>query len=288
VDVAYERSHRILQPVWDFIREGNEDAMRSPIFPPFLALTFYFSVVSFFTILDLFGKNSKLLQQYKIQKDKEVTFSMVWNAVVVNMWNLLLWILPMTFVQLLWVPPTPLPQVAPTLWQFIWQQVAFIILFDFEYWAWHSTHHKVRFLYRWCHSIHHQYHSPFAFATQYVHPWELLYVGFMITVTPWFFQPHIMTYWCWFLLSNWLSIEVHLGYDFPWAAHNWCFLYGGAPKHDLHHMRPMTNFAPWLNWLDKLMGCNLTHKELEELKVKRRGNLGLMSPEDEEGLKKVN
>ena len=57
-----------------------------------------------------------------------------------------------------------------------------------------------------------------------------------------------------FIVANWVSIEVHLGYDFPWAAHQWIPIYGGAPSHDLHHARPLSNFEPWLNYLDKLMG----------------------------------
>lgn len=109
-------------------------------------------------------------------------------------------------------------------------------------------------LYRWCHHVHHQYHSPFALMTQYLHPWELFCVGLGITIIPWMFKMHIMTYWCWFCVSSYVSIEVHCGYDFPWALHNWCPIYGGAPKHDLHHARPMSNFEPWLNYLDKLCG----------------------------------
>lgn len=27
-------------------------------------------------------------------------------------------------------------------------------------------------------------------------------------MTPWLFRPHIMTYWCWFLIANYVSIEV--------------------------------------------------------------------------------
>jgi cholesterol 25-hydroxylase len=288
VQIAYERKHRILQPVWDFIINGREDALRSPLFPPFLAVSFYFSVIAIFTVFDMAGKNWQWIQKYKIQKNKEVTWPLIWQAQVNQLWNLVLWIIPMALVQLIWVPPAPLPPVAPTLFSFIWQQVAFFFVFDAEYWAWHALHHKVRFLYRWCHSIHHQYHSPFAAATQYLHPWELLFVGGGITMTPWLFKPHIMTYWCWFLIANYVSIEVHCGYKFPWAAHNWIPLYGGAPKHDMHHMRPLSNFEPWLDHLDRLLGWSMTEKQLEEYKAKRRADVGLHSLQDEIGLRKIN
>lgn len=143
VEIAYEQKHRILQPVWDFIKTGREDALSSPLFPPFLAVSFYFSVIILFTILDMAGKNWAWLQRYKIQKNKEVTWKLIWQAQINEMWNLILWIIPMALVQLIWVPPAPLPPVAPTLFQFVWHQIAFFFIFDAEYWAWHTLHHKV-------------------------------------------------------------------------------------------------------------------------------------------------
>ena len=51
-------------------------------------------------------------------------------------------------------------------------------------------------------------------------------------------------------------MEFCLGFDFPWAPHHWFPLgiYGGAPKHDMHHMKPMTNFQPLFNTWDHLLG----------------------------------
>ena len=53
-----------------------------------------------------------------------------------------------------------------------------------------------------------------------------------------------------------ISVDVHTGFDFP------IFLqhldptgnFGGSPKHDMHHQRPLTNFGPYFNHLDKLYG----------------------------------
>ena len=47
-----------------------------------------------------------------------------------------------------------------------------------------------------------------------------------------------------------------VGFDFPWAPHHWFpfGVYGGAPKHDMHHYKPLTNFQPYFNTWDKLMG----------------------------------
>lgn len=272
--MAYEKEHRILQPIWDLIRDGHEDALRSPLFPPILAVVFYLSATIPITAFDMCFGHLPFFQRYKFQKGHRVTWPMVRNTLVNAFWNHLLFIAPMSFVQLIWVPPTPLPPVAPKLSHFILHQIVFFFLFDAEYWAWHALHHKVRFLYRWCHAIHHQYHVPFALATQYLHPWELFWVGLGISITPWFFAPHCMTYWSWFIIANWVSIEVHCGFNMPWAAHHWLPLYGGAPAHDLHHARPLTNFEPWLTHLDKMMGWKLTYEELENMKEKRRESIG--------------
>lgn len=51
-------------------------------------------------------------------------------------------------------------------------------------------------------------------------------------------------------------LYVITGFDFPWAAHHWFpfGIYGGAPKHDMHHYKPLTNFQPYFNTWDKLFG----------------------------------
>lgn len=227
--MSYEKQHRILQPIWDLIKDGHEDALRSPLFPPVLAVVFYFSATAPFTFLDLIGPKVPYIRKFLLQQNRPpVTWDMLKSVYGNAFWNHILLIIPMALVQLIWVPPTPLPPVAPTLWQFVWHQLAFFFLFDLEYWAWHTLHHKVnindassllfvnnwqcllqvRFLYRWCHSVHHQYHSPFALVTQYLHPWEIFCVGLGISITPWFFKPHCMTYWSWFILSTYVSIEV--------------------------------------------------------------------------------
>lgn len=63
---------RVLQWVWDTIRDGREDYLRSPLFPVFMSVTFYFVAVFPFMIIDLYGKKWHWVQQYKIQPNKEV------------------------------------------------------------------------------------------------------------------------------------------------------------------------------------------------------------------------
>ena len=51
------------------------------------------------------------------------------------------------------------------------------------------------------------------------------------------------------------SIDIHIGMDFPISPHRLIpCLFGGPPKHDTHHSKPLTNFAPYFNHWDRLLG----------------------------------
>ena len=246
-------SPRFLQPVWN-LRLGREDFIASPLFPVCLSVGFYFSFCLPFMIADLLGSKLPWMAKYKIQNDKEVTMSQIFDCLNLTFWNHILYVLPAAVAQWIWTPPTPLPELAPSVFEFLWQQMAALLVFDFQYYVWHWSHHKVRFLYKHIHALHHRYHSPFVWVTQYLHPWELVTVGFLTTTNTWFFNCHPLTTWSYMLLSIVVSVEAHIGYEFPFAMHNWFpfGLVGGAPKHDMHHLKPMTNFQPFFNHWDKI------------------------------------
>jgi len=271
---------RILQPLWNIIKDGREEYLGSPLFPVFMSVTFYFVAVLPFMIIDLYGKEWHWVQRYKIQPSKEVTWPMVKQTVWVTFWNHVMYILPASIAQWVWQPPLPLDPIAPTLWEYLWQIVVSFALFDTYYYVVHSAFHKYRFLYRWLHAIHHEYHSPFSWVTQYLHPWELLIVGMGTTFIPWIFDSHCFTIWSFMLLNIVVAVESHIGFDFPWAPHHWFpfGVYGGAPKHDMHHYKPLTNFQPYFNTWDKLMGTwcppmaagGMKSKQLLEFEEKKR------------------
>ncbi len=63
---------RILQPVWDALLLW-EEYIRSPLFPVIASILLYFLCVTPWVVVDLWGKDWKWIQKYKIQPDKEVT-----------------------------------------------------------------------------------------------------------------------------------------------------------------------------------------------------------------------
>ena len=139
---------------------------------------------------------------------------MVKESLKLQLYNQVVWIYPAALAQLLYMNELELPVLAPTLWQIIWQVMASFLIFDAIYFIFHIIMHKVRFLYRWCHSVHHMYSSPFAAASQHLHPFELFFIGTMVTIIPWLFDTHPLCYWLWFALAQFVSYEVHIGYDF--------------------------------------------------------------------------
>jgi cholesterol 25-hydroxylase len=244
---------RILQPIWNLLL-SNERVVASPAFPIVISLSMYLLCMIPFTYFDLFGKHWTWLQKYKIRPDRPVTWPQVRRAMLLTLWNHVAYILPVSIAQCVWTPNTVLPTLAPGLWEFLWHQAVAFFIFDAEYYLWHVIHHKVRWLYRTVHSVHHQYSVTSCWVAEYLHPYELFCIGFFTTTAPWFFNTHPLTQWSFLQLSIITSVEDHCGYDFPLLPHRWFPLWGGAVQHDMHHQRPLTNFQPFFNHWDRLFG----------------------------------
>lgn len=133
---------RILQAVWD-MRLGHEAFVQSPLWPVAMSVSFYFTLCTPFMVIDLVCYEQKWYKKYKIQPDKKVTMPLIYDTLNLTFWNQVLFILPAAMAQWIWVPPTELPKQAPTLFEFLWHQTAAIFIFDFQYFVWHWTHHKV-------------------------------------------------------------------------------------------------------------------------------------------------
>uniref|UniRef100_A0A1I8AED2 Fatty acid hydroxylase domain-containing protein n=1 Tax=Steinernema glaseri TaxID=37863 RepID=A0A1I8AED2_9BILA len=255
-------------------------------------------------------------KKYKIQKHKVVTWPLLKESLKLQLKHQIFYIFPIAVAQLLWVPPTVLPAEAPPLIEFCGQILLYLFMFDASYFFFHLAEHKarslrllfvyhgiektirfwielilIRWLYRWCHSVHHEYNSPFAATTQHLHPFELFLVGAFTTTIPWILDTHPLTYWAWFFVAQSVSyeeIKVHTGYDFPFALHRFIPFYGGAPAHDMHHQRPLTSFQPIMNYLDRLFGYYVSYEDLLKMRKEQAEKYGHYDEDDEKGCKKIN
>ncbi|CAB1458901.1 unnamed protein product [Pleuronectes platessa] len=153
-------------------------------------------------------------------------------------------------------PQGPRGKQAPFLMELTAGVIGNLLLFDFQYFIWHLLHHRIRWLYVTFHAIHHNFTSPFALTTQCLGGWELITVGFWTTLNPVILRCHLLTTWAFMVVHVYVSIEDHCGYDFPWSTSRLIpfGIYGGPSKHDVHHQKPNTNFAPHFCHWDKIFG----------------------------------
>ncbi|MEE6514965.1 hypothetical protein FKM82_023429, partial [Ascaphus truei] len=245
-----------LQPFWDDVLADFGDLLGSPFFPVLLAFSGFLGFSFPFAVLDLVGERCPLLYQYKIQKDKRPTIRMMGLCVKRAVSNHLVYVFPTVLLNGLWMPPAPLPAMAPSVCTLLVEVFGCLLLFDFQYFIWHVLHHKNYWLYKKLHAVHHKYVAPFSWSSQNLGGYELMTLGFWSSTNPVRLRCHPLTAWTCNLLSIWMSVDDHIGYDFPWSlSHVMPFgLYGGALAHDLHHQRPDTNFAPFFGHWDLIFG----------------------------------
>ncbi|XP_030623793.1 cholesterol 25-hydroxylase-like protein 2 [Chanos chanos] len=248
----------LLQPVWDYLRDNYPDALRSPLLSVFLSVSTYFLSCLFFSALDAISTVSPIVNQYRIHRERPVKSTDINRAVGLTLYHQIVLVLPASVAQWWWRPPLLLEDSAPSMWDLISGVLACFLLFDFQYFLWHLLHHSSRWLYATFHAIHHEYSRPFCWVTQHMSAWEIVSVGLWTTFDPHLLGCHTLTGYTFMVLNVWASVDDHSGYDFPWALHRLVpfGLWGGALKHDFHHQKPGTNFAPYFSHWDWLCGTD--------------------------------
>ncbi|XP_062987693.1 cholesterol 25-hydroxylase [Elgaria multicarinata webbii] len=251
-----------LQPLWDFVKT-QEPLVRSPFFPVLFNFTIYTAFCLPFIALDFFSSRISALRRYKIQPQNSPTLGMMALCVAQSLYHHIVCIFPVTVAHWYW-RPVSLPQAAPELPRLFLHVIVCLLLFDFLYFLWHLLHHKVPWLYKTFHKVHHKHVSTFALTTQYSSMWELLWLGFFAGMVPMLLNCHPLTEMTFFIANIWLSVEDHSGYDLPWSTHRLVplGLYGGAPHHDLHHLKFKFNYAPYFTHWDRLFGT-LSHAAVD-------------------------
>uniref|UniRef100_A0A8D2J5A2 Cholesterol 25-hydroxylase n=1 Tax=Varanus komodoensis TaxID=61221 RepID=A0A8D2J5A2_VARKO len=243
-----------LQPLWDFARM-QEPLFRSPFFPALFSFAAYTAFCLPFVALDFFGTRVPAFRKYKLQPQSSPTLRMMALCVAQSLYHHVVCIFPVTTAHWYW-RRVSLPRAAPELPSLLLSVIVALLLFDFLYFLWHLLHHRVPWLYKTFHKVHHKHTSTFALTTQYSSTWELLWLGLFTAIIPMMLKFHPLTEMTFFVANIWLSVEDHSGYDLPWSTHRLVpfGLYGGAPHHDLHHQKFKFNYAPYFTHWDWLFG----------------------------------
>ncbi|XP_048875055.1 cholesterol 25-hydroxylase-like protein 2 [Brienomyrus brachyistius] len=261
-----------LQLIWDYLRTNHKEMLRSPLFPIVVSVSTYFITCLFYTTLDGLSTLVPALNRYRIHPDQPIKLSGVLKAVMLTLYNHLVFVFPASVAQWYWRPPLPLEERAPTALEFTLGILGCILLFDFQYYLWHLAHHRSQWLYVTFHAIHHEYSKPFCWVTQYMSAWELASVGFWTTVDPVLLHCHHLTSTVFMVFNIWISVDAHSGYDFPWSLQNLIpfGLWGGSVKHDAHHRCPTTHFQPYFSHWDWLCGTNSGNFKSSAIARKRK------------------
>ncbi|XP_042545533.1 cholesterol 25-hydroxylase [Dipodomys spectabilis] len=244
----------VLQPLWDRLKTW-EALTGSPFFPVFFSIITYLGFCLPFVVLDVLCPWVPALRRYKIHPDFSPSALQLLPCLGQTLYQHVVFVFPATLLH--WAQsPALLPAEAPELLQMLRHIVFCLLLFDTEFFAWHVLHHRVPWLYRTFHKVHHQNASSFALATQYMSVWELFSLGFFDMLNTRLLDCHPLTILIFHVVNIWLSVEDHSGYDFPWSTHRlvpfgW---YGGVAHHDLHHSHFNCNYAPYFTHWDKLLG----------------------------------
>ncbi|KAJ3608099.1 hypothetical protein NHX12_025149 [Muraenolepis orangiensis] len=249
----------LLQMLWDLVL-GYGDVLSSPFFPVLFSISIYLLFCLPFLLLDCLSVWVAPIRSYKIQPNNTISWGAARSCLGLFLYNHLVYILPTTVLHWYW-RPVSLPREAPGVPSLTCGVLACLLMFDFQYFVWHILHHRIPWLYRTFHKVHHTFTAPSALTTEHSGAWEVLSLGFFAAINPCILGCHPLTELAFFLLNIWLSVEDHCGYDLPWAPHRWVpwGLYGGAPHHDLHHLTFKSNYAPYFTHWDRLAGTLLRH-----------------------------
>ncbi|KAM8760471.1 cholesterol 25-hydroxylase-like protein [Acanthopagrus schlegelii] len=245
----------VLQGLWEYVREEHEVLLLSPYLPVCFAFLTHVLLCAPFLALDALAGVCQRVQLWRISAGSGPPPSVKqwWDCFWRVLYRYLSTVLPATALfQALRSPA--LPELAPTCWRLFVEVVACFLLFDTLFFLWHLVMHRVPWLYRHIHQLHHQHRIPFALAAQDASSAELLSLLLLALSSAWLVGCHPLSEAFFHLVNSWLAVEDHCGYDLPWALHRLLPCMGGAPFHQAHHIFHSGNYAPYFTHWDHLFG----------------------------------
>lgn len=247
-------TQRVLQPVWDCILSNCGQLVSFWLFPIILGWIVYTSVGIYFSVKDIGPWRS---ERTRIHKDiwpskSKVLYIGGIQVILYALMNIFFWFAFPYFVKM--------PKEAPTLWEVGRDFCISMLIGDFLIYLDHVLHHKVKFLYRNIHYVHHRFTNDlFSWCAGWVNPIENLVFAFLLMLYPWLLFPiHPLSLWIFEGVFIALFLEEHSGHDVWWSPHNWVpSIFGGAVPHELHHTKLKVNFGFVFAIWDRTFGTYL-------------------------------
>ncbi len=246
--------------VWAYAREHHMPILSSPFFHSGLMVYMYLVTTVPYLIVDLVHG----CRQMKIQSGRYAQPMHLLRAIGYYLLSELCVYLPLTLAPILThVESKPLPEMPPTLGEFLWDVGIILLVSDLAFYVAHYAMH-MPFMYRWVHYMHHEFRAPFALSTQAHHPIESIIMGSVVTIPILAIGNHPFTQWFTFCLILWYGVDSHSGYDWGMYRGTGGWL-GGAPVHDAHHLYVTCNYGGYFTHLDRIFNTFRTPDALQNV-----------------------
>ncbi|CAE7036878.1 Ch25h [Symbiodinium sp. CCMP2592] len=154
-----------------------------------------------------------------------------------------------------------LPERAPSVLELVVHVAFCLVITDLAYGYLHWQMHRHRSLWKHIHSLHHEYKETFVTVGPHVQFMEFLSVFTFGVFAPAACGAHPLTCWVWYILFTQMSLEAHTGWRQTPLGYLMNLLtfgnFGGSMHHHLHHAVVWGNYAPFLTYLDRLVGTEV-------------------------------
>eukprot|EP00164_Ancoracysta_twista_P024117 GFYU01045517.1.p1 GENE.GFYU01045517.1~~GFYU01045517.1.p1 ORF type:complete len:309 (+),score=90.72 GFYU01045517.1:150-1076(+) len=239
VDTQFHRFYLSIRDSWWFRHDSLEP----------VAVIICFGLYSLFW--DALDKNWEYFKDYKIVK-KEPTTALHKDKILAPIFYLG----PIILYDIM-RPRKVISDVGPSFGSFVANIVGALVMFDFMFFFYHLSLHKVRWMYKY-HVKHHMNPVLHSLDTYRLSLFESsCEVGISI-LTLNLLKADPLTRLVYDIVIVYNLVELHCGWDFPWMMHNVLpgGILNGSVGHDIHHQRGNCNFGKFFSYLDHVFGTH--------------------------------
>jgi sterol desaturase/sphingolipid hydroxylase (fatty acid hydroxylase superfamily) len=231
---------RVLQPVWDFLRDHLGSFLGSPGFILTAVVLGVYLPGVVFSFVDV------VVTRRMTARD---SFAVYWRAMK---WYGTAYFLALPILIVVVPFSFRVPTEAPTLGAFARDLVLYFLVGDFVSYWWHRFEHQNRWYATHVHRVHHVDRPPLSIWTaMVVHPVEGITVFTCFHLYGIVFPIHLFTFAVAAFAMTAVNMITHCGYRLP----VYDALFARAANHDLHHgNRKPTNVSVVLTLCDRAFG----------------------------------